>query len=198
MKFPQLPSLQPRERLLAVVGGMAVMVLLLDRAVLSPWLRQIRAVGRSITQMEERYVTNQQLMTRKDRVLVDLVRYQRYLRPPQADESQMAALLKEVEAIAADSHVTVGEVKPLATETTDAATRYALEIRFECTPEDWAGFIYHLETSPALFDVQRAGLSRKPDSQDQLEGTLRIATTVLQLVPARSPAPAGEPHAASP
>lgn len=189
IQLPKLPQLQPRERLLALGAGTVLMVWLLDWRVLTPWLSQVHTLKQSIAHMEDRLTNNQRLLIRKQQVLADLTRYRRYLQTPLTDDLQMAALLKDVETLASESHVTMAEVKPLAMEATETAKRYALEMRFECTPEEWIEFIYQLETSPNLFDVQRASLSRKPETPDRLEGTLRVSSAILQLQGAESHAP---------
>ena len=174
LKLPKLPTLQPRERLLAIGSGLVFLIVLLDRLVLSPWLGHARSVRREIRAMEEALLSHQRLLSRQARVEAALERYQPYLRPPIADDLQTAALLKELEQIAIASHVAVGEVKPLPIEKDAVAKRYPLEVRFNCTPEEWIEFVFRIETSPSLFEIQRAGLAVTEDSPNQLEGFLRV------------------------
>ena len=180
MKLPTLPDLQPRERLLAIGTGIAVLVVLLDRLVLNPWLHHARNVRQDIRQMEQTLLTHQRLLTRQDQVLAELARYQRYLHPAIADDLQTAALIKEVERVAQESHVTVGEIKPLPVETDELATRYPLDVRFGCAPEEWVEFVYRIETSPLLFEVVRAGLSLNKDAPGRLDGSLRVMSSTIR------------------
>ena len=107
----------------------------------------------------------------------------------------LAVLLKEVESVSAASRVTVSEVKPLPVQSTETATHYALDMKLECTPEEWVDFVYNLETSPSLFDVQRASIGRKPEAPDRFEGSLRVMTTVLQPAAVLATAPPKKPNA---
>ena len=187
LKLPPLPQLQPRERLLALGGGIMLLVVLLDRLVLSAWIHHARIVRQDIQQMEESYLSRERLLARKERILTELARHQRYLRPPIAEDLETAALLREIEEIASQSHIIVGEVKPLAVESTDTTAKYALELKFECTPEEWVELVYRIETAPSLFEVIKASLSTKEDKPDQLEGFLRVVSVVQRQL--ASPAP---------
>lgn len=178
IKLPKLPTLQPRERLLAVGCGVAVLVVLLDRLVLSPWSAHIAKVRQEIAQMEEALITHERLVARKERVFHELERHRRYIRQAIADDLQMAALLKEVEDMAAQSQLVLNEIKPLRTEADEVIKRYLLEVRFACTPQQWAEFVFRIETSPSLYEVVRANLSVQDDQPELLEGYLRVMTTV--------------------
>ena len=195
IKLPSLAQLKPRERLLAVGSGVVLLLVMLDRLVLSPWSRHGEIVHQEIARMEEALQNHQRLLARKDRVMGKLARYRRYLKPAVADDLHMAALLKEVEEIAAQTNVHVIEIKPLTVEAGEVVTRYALEVRFECKLDAWAEFVYHVEASPALFEVVRAGLSVGEEKPDRLEGYLRVASAAVHAKSARAHADAGSPHA---
>ncbi len=197
--MPQLlkiPELKPRERLLAIGAGLVVMVVLMDRLVLAPWVRHVQIVRREIRTMETALRSNQQLLARKDRVTSDLARYQRYLHPPIADDLQTAALLKEVEATASESHVSVGEITPLPVESDEAGTRYGFEVKFECTPEAWVEFLYRIEASPSLFEVARGGVSVK-EGAAALEGTVRLVSAAMSSGVGSTAGESGGSHAAA-
>ena len=192
--LPRFDQMQPRERLLAAVSAVVLVVVILDRLVLSPWTRHGRTVQQEIRRMEEALVNHDRLLTRRDHVTGELARYQRYFRPVVADDLQTAVLLKDVEDLAGQSHVTVGEIKPLGVETGAAAKHYNLEVRFQCTLDEWVEFVYRLETAPALYHVVRGGLSTNPNHEhtDRLEGYLRMTSATVGEAPAET----GGAHAA--
>ncbi len=183
MKFqlPDITKLQPRERILAVVGASVVVIVLMDRLVLSPWARHTRKVHQEIRSLEQDLQTQQRLLARRDRVLGDLESAKPYLRPPVEDDLQMASLLREMESLAGQSAVTLDEVKPLPAESEGVAKRYALDVRFVCTPEQWADFIYRIESSPSLYAIERASmaLSENDKKKESLEGYVRVTTTMV-------------------
>ena len=190
LKFPKLPTLQPRERLLALGSGVVLLIVILDRFVLAPWSRHAAVVRAEIRKMETSLAAHQHLLLRKDGVMADLRRHQRYLHDAIADDLQMATLLKEVEGLAEQSRVKISEIKPLATETVEFAKRYSLEVRFKCTLEDWAEFVYNIEQSPSLYGVARAGLSTKEDTPNVLDAYLRLTSaTIASDAQPEEPAP---------
>ena len=185
MKFarPKLPQLKPRERLLATGSGVVLLMVVLDRLVLNPWLRHAQTVHQETRRMEQSLIHYSRLLSRKDYVLAQRERYQRYLRSPLPDELQMAGLLKEVEGLAERSRVQLAEIKPLPPEGDETTRRYSLDVQFECTLDTWADFIIEIEASPSLFKILRATLAKQGDVPDRLKGTLRVANTTLRSKP---------------
>jgi hypothetical protein len=181
--LPKLPQLKPRERLLATGSGVILLMVVLDRLVLNPWLHHAQTVRREIHRMEQSLNHYGRLLSRKEYVLAQRERYQRYLRSPLPDELQMAALLKEVEGLAERSRIQLGEIKPLPPEGDDATRRYLLDVQFECTLEEWVDFLIEMEGSPSLFQVARATLAVQEEMPDRLKGSLRVMSTALRPKP---------------
>jgi Tfp pilus assembly protein PilO len=177
---PSLLQLKPRERLLALGTGLVVLALLLDRAVIHPWLRHARHVREEIGRLEDVLQRQHLLLARRERVLSELARYQRYLQPAVADDLQMAALLKEIEQLAGETRIAVTEIKPLDVETDETSKRYSLEVRFACTLDDWVAFVHRVESSPSLYTIVRAGLSKDEERPEGLEGYLRVMSTAVR------------------
>ena len=196
MKPFRLPSLQPRERLLAVGSGVVLLMVVLDRTVLTPWFKHGVGVRQEIQRMEAALRNHERLLMRKDRVLVELSRYERYLKPSVADDLQVAALLKEVEGLVAQSGLVLNEIKPLPAELTETITRYPLEVRFQCTLEQWVDFVYRLETAPSLYEIVQAGLSAKEETPDRLEGSIRMVSAVPAQANEAAHTETGEAHVA--
>jgi Tfp pilus assembly protein PilO len=189
--LPKLPQLKPRERLFAVAGAVALVIVVMDRLVLNPWLQHANTVRQETRRMEQSLNHYSRLLTRKGYVLAQRERYQRYLRTPLPDELHMAGLLKEMEALAEHSGVNLIEVKPLPPEGDAATRRFSLDVQFDCTLEEWADFLIEIESSPSLFQIVRANLSAQDETPDRLKGSLRVANAALRLKPA-------EPRSAGP
>ena len=180
MKRFTLPTLKPREQLLASLSGVVLLILLLDWLVLGPWMRRSQLVHDEIVHKTQALKTYQALLSRKETVFARLQPYKDYLRPAPADDLQMAALLEEVEELAHRSGVELAEVKPLAVERNEFTSRYPLDVRFQCTLEEWVDFLTAIETSPSLFLVERAGLVMREETADKLDATLRIASESIR------------------
>ena len=180
MKLPALPTLKPRERLFGTGTGVVLLVLLLDRLVLAPWWRHAQTIRQETRRMEASMQQYGRLLARKDRILAQVQTDAPYLRPPVADELQMAVLIKEIETLAAQSQVQLGEVKPLAIEVSGSIKRYSLDVQLECTLEQWVDFVTQLEASPSLYQIARATLSTQEQALDQLKGSLRVVSATLR------------------
>ena len=180
LRVPSLAELNARERLLAAGSAIVLLVVVMDRLVLSPWLRQGQAVRQEIQRMEKALQHHHQLLARKDRVVAQMDAYQKYLRPMLADELQMAALLKEIEELSRQAHITLLETKPLAVEADSLMKRYPLDVQFECTLEEWVDMVIQLESSPSLFQIVRSSLSVEEETPDRLKGSLRVVGTAMR------------------
>ena len=176
IKLPSLPTLRPRERLLAIGSGVILLAVLFDRLVFSSYLRHAQTVHRETQRLEQALKHYDRLLQRKAQVDAQIGAYQRYLRAPIADELQMAMLLKEVEGLAGETGVTLGEVKPLPAESDEFSKRYSLDIQFECTLEAWVDFVTRIETAPSLYQILRATLASQEEVPDKLAGTLRVTS----------------------
>ena len=68
-KLPTLPTLSRQERLLAVGVAIVVTLLLMDRVIISPWLRHLSVMRREIHELEHTLVNQRRLVDLKGRVL---------------------------------------------------------------------------------------------------------------------------------
>jgi Tfp pilus assembly protein PilO len=187
LRIPSLAELNARERLLAAGSAIVLLVVILDRLVLSPWLRQGQAVRQEIRRLEGALQHHRQLLAREARVVAQMEAYQKYLRPMLADELQVAALLKEVEEISRQADIALLETKPLAVEADPLMKRYPLDVQFECTLEAWVDFVIQLESSPSLFQIVRASLSVEEEMPDRLRGSMRVVGTAMRPKDAAPP-----------
>ena len=63
-----------------------------------------------------------------------------------------------------------------AVEKNDLSTRYALDVQFSCTLNEWITFLYRIEASPSLFEVGRAGITRGEGEGSNISGTLKLVS----------------------
>ena len=179
-RVPSFDQLKPRERLLAAGSGIVLLIVVMDRLVLTPWLRQGQAIRQDTRRMERTLQHYSQLLAREERVAAQLDAYRQYLRPTLVDELQTASLLKELEGLAGESHITLAEIKPLAVETNPLMKRYPLDVQFECTLEEWVDFVIRVESSPSLFQIVRATLATQSETPDHLKGSLRVVGAAMR------------------
>ena len=179
-RVPSFDQLKPRERLLAAGSGLVLLIVIMDRLVLSPWLRQGQMVAQETVRMGRALQHYSQLLARKDRVFAQLDAYRQYLRPTLVDELQTASLLKELEGLAGESHITLSEIKPLTVEQNPLMKRYPMDVQFECTIEEWVDFVIRVESSPSLFQIVRATMAVQSEHADRLKGSLRVVGAAMR------------------
>ncbi|MBI2495766.1 MAG: hypothetical protein HYW10_04290 [Candidatus Omnitrophica bacterium] len=178
--LPNLSTLSRRERLLAVGGGFLLAVVLLDRLVLGPWWRHTRHVRQEIHRLEEAIRGYQQLLSRKPLIQAEAETYREQMDVIQAGTLSVVSVLREVEALGAESGITLGEVKPLSETAGDQGQTFALEVRYQGSLQQWMHFLYLLQTSQALLAIERAVVARTEEGVDVLEGSLRLTSRALR------------------
>lgn len=180
--LPKLSTLSRRERLLAVGSALVLAVLGLDRAVLGPWWRHARTVRQEIQRLEAAIRSDRELIRRKPRILGQTEAYQEYLRLEEAGPD-MASLLREVETLGSRSGVALGKVKPLE--------GMAIEVACKGSFQEWVHFVYLLQTSRSLFEIERATVARMEEGSSQVEGSLRLMSKLNQGGEVSAEAPGG-------
>lgn len=166
---------------MAVGSGFVVMIVVLDRLVLGPWMAHQTNVREEVVRLEETLQRYSRLLTYRERVLSQLEPYRKYLRPLLDDELQMAAFIKEIEGLASRSRVNLDEVKPLAVEAGEFSKQYSIDVEFDCTLEEWVDFIVNIESSTSLYEIVRSSLAVQDDVPDRLKATLRVVSASVRL-----------------
>lgn len=178
LAIPTLSSLSRRERLLAMAGLLVMAVMALDRGVLGPWLRHTRTIHQEIQRLEAMIRSDRELIRRKPQILGQTEAYQEYLRLDQSAEPDMASLLREIETLGSRSGVSLGQVKPLEGTTEASSRSFAIEVEYKGSLQEWVHFVYLLQTSRSLFDLERATVARMEAGASQVQGSLRLTSRV--------------------
>ena len=182
MKLPSLPNfatMSHRERMLAAGSALVVVIVLLDRAVLSPWLGHSSKVHHEIRQLEEDVRNYQGLLARKDQILDEAESYRDFLRPL-SNSQDMAGLLREIEEMGRESGMTLGEMKLAEGAASDLYQEYTIDMQYQASLPQWVRFVYLLQTSKALFTIERSSLVRKTGEAGALQGSLRVSGRVIR------------------
>ena len=189
---PSLSSLSRRERLLAMAGALILSVMALDRGVLGPWLRHTRTIHQEIQRLEAMIRNDRELSRRKPKILEQAQAYQEYLSLTPSPEPDMASLLREIETLGSRSGVSLGRVKPLEETTEGLPQRFAIEVEYKGSLQEWVHFVYLLQTSRSLFEVERATVARMQEGSSQVQGSLRLTSQVNRGGQGAAEKPAGE------
>ncbi|MBI4313551.1 MAG: hypothetical protein HY594_01915 [Candidatus Omnitrophica bacterium] len=180
IELPKLSRMSKKEQLLAVATVLVVALLLLDRVVLSPWIRHLGKLREEIRRLEETHIGYQRLLGLGDRVRADAEILKPYLKPGAASDLQMAGMLKEIEGMARQSQISLEGIKPLPGDETDLIQSYAFEVQFQSFLPQWIRFLHLIETSPSLFEVERASLDIEDEKPGLMSGYLRLKGVVMR------------------
>ena len=91
----------------------------------------------------------------------------------------MASLLREIETLGKESGISLGEIKPLATQGDDGSVQeYVFEIHSTCTLKQWIHFVYLLQSSNSLFQVDRATVAATEGNPGVLDSALRLTRRI--------------------
>lgn len=182
MKAPafKLPHLSTTERYLAIGAAMACSCVLLYYVGFGPWWRHMQHVRHEIAGLERQIDSHRRLLSRKEIVSAQIAAYEGRLRLAGPKETEVAALLREVESLGGQSGVTLGEVKPLVTEDSGPYQARAFEVQCEGTLPEIVRFIYGLQTSASLFAVDQAAVDVKEADSARLKATMRLTSLAIE------------------
>ncbi|MBI4340943.1 MAG: hypothetical protein HY598_01530 [Candidatus Omnitrophica bacterium] len=192
MKKPALalPKLAARERMFAAIGVLMVALVVLDRLLVAPWWRHTQQVAQDIRELRHELATHERLLSRQTDVGAKIDAYRDYLRIARSPEVEMGELIRELELLAAQSGVTLGTVSPLPTTQNAPYQEHAVDVQYQGTLEQAVRFLYLIESSKKLFEVQRATMSLEKRGQERLQGSLRLTSVAILAV--------GQPAGVSP
>lgn len=183
MKLPDFSKLSRKEKMLGLACSIIVGFMVMDRLVVVPWWQHVINLNKEVAGLEHTLNAQEKLLSRRSSIMGELDRYRLYLHPGKETDLQTAQLLKEIEELAKQSQVSLEEVKPQPSTDTEFYQSYAFEVHAVCPLSQWVRFIYLIETSNALFRIERARISVKEGKPDLLDGFLRLNAVAMRPMP---------------
>jgi hypothetical protein len=92
----------------------------------------------------------------------------------------MASLLREVETLGSRSGVALGQVKPLEGTAEGATGTFAIDVTCKGSLPEWVHFVYLLQGSRSLFEIERATVERMEEGSNQMKGSMRLTSKTYQ------------------
>ncbi len=169
-----------REKMLAAFCVLAVSVVMIDRFAVNAWIGRMADLRSRIEGTEKMLVNQQRLMQRKDLIEGEISVFRRYLNPGAAAGTQMAAFLKELEGIARQNEIDSLEIKPQEGESNDLYRVYVFDVQAQSDYSRWIRFLHAVESSPALFEIQRARIAVKETEEGILEVYVRLTAVAFR------------------
>lgn len=169
-------KLSRRDRNLLVFMSVFVAVALFYQFIFQPAMER----GRGLTQRREAKEVElkkaQRAVRGRARLERDLMEVKvrlNYAKDRLPEAKDVPALLKQIEKIAKDSKVDV--LKSLRFDTTEEAEFYRtipIQLSMECNSKALARFLYQIETSSRLLDIEKLRISSDPKANLRVDMTL--------------------------
>ena len=182
LTIPKFSEWTRSQRLLAFGGMLLWSVVMLDRFVLKPWGDHAAHVRKEIARLEEDMRRDRRLLDRKAEIFGDMQAYRGELAGAGAAATDMASLIREIEGLGRESGLQLGGVKPL--EGTPEQTAYTVDVEYQGTLQQWVHFIFLLEQSKSLLQIERATVGRQAEGSGLMGGSVRVSSQVNRESPA--------------
>jgi Tfp pilus assembly protein PilO len=185
LKLPDFKKISKRERIAVAVGVCILFAVLSDRLVVAPWMNHRNKMIKEIKMLEQTAAGRKLLLSRMASITVDEERYKKYIHMGQSSEVELAAFLKEIENLAAQSQLSLQEVRPISTEGGEWYQEYGLEVHCLASLAEWTKFVYLIESSTSMLTIERANVGLEKEGSRTLKGSMRIKRLVLLDQPAK-------------
>jgi hypothetical protein len=172
-------NLGGREKLVMIVGGIAVALLLFYRFGLSPALERLRMLDRLVA-MKERDL--HEMKTLRETYLAQ-TRLMEEVNQSLAQRGQDFAIFSLLEDLANKTGIksNIMYMKPALTTPGELFRESSVEMRLESIAlQQLTRYLYDIERAPQLLRVRRMHIKPRPANPDQLDVTFQVSTFYLQ------------------
>ncbi len=180
-KLPAIyQKLSKRERLI-LYGTAAILVgLFVDRLIVQSVVERLGGLSRQIQDEEIAIKRSLSVLVRKPKILEESKAFMAFSVEAQDPEAEMTGLLREIEAIADRSSVSLLYVKPgSAPEKTAGTRKYLATLECESQMEQVAVFFHAIESSTKLLKIEKFDIQPKSRESSIARCSATISKTVL-------------------
>ena len=174
-------TLKAREKILLYVTIGVISLFVMERVFFYQFRKKLKNLYQQIKVSEANLRTGLEVQKRKETILAEYQKYQTYLTTPNvSDGDRVASFLKEVERIAQESGVSIINLNPKnePLQLVDYK-QYTVDLRIEGDVEAVVDFLYQIQKSPLLIQLENLSISAKGEDA----ALLRVETTVNLSVP---------------
>lgn len=173
-----IKKLSRKERMGLFIAAAVILVVFLDRLVISPITGAFSRLDR-----ESKIATRQlsallRSMKQKDTVSDEYKKYIQYIKKAPSDEEDIAKMLGEIEGLARMSFLSVSDMKPQQSRTMGSYRQYSVEVEAEGSEEAVVKFLHNLNNSLQLLRAEKVRISLK----EKNSADIRISILVTKLV----------------
>jgi len=169
-------KLQKKEKILVIVASVFILMLLMDLAVVGPVLAQLKILDAEIAAKIDAIQKNSRVLSFKESILNEYGQYQNYLDSGEKSQEEIiAALLREVESIAASLSIIITNIQPGDVEGNPVMQEYLTTLECNGKLKNVLEFMQALEESDFLFRITQYTLEPKSKNSDVVTAALQMS-----------------------
>lgn len=178
-----LSRLSKRERYIAYVAAVALILVFFNKIVLGPVIGKSNELNREIVIQEKKLEKSLGILVHDDAINTNYEKYTQNLKQTRSDEEEIAELLSEIEKIAKKTAVFLADIKPLPVSKIGFYKEYVVEAEVESEINHLVDFIYQLEKSPRLLRVGKFHLTpKKGETKKEEAFLLKVQMSISEIL----------------
>ncbi len=173
-------KLSSREKTILIGTLTVVALVLVDRLVLSPVLRQMKSLDSRIRQQQSLVKKSAHVLARKEQILSESQQLASYALSSGKPDQEMTSFLQELQESASKASVTLVFVKPAGGgEEGGPPQKYLANLECEGNLTDLGKFFYAIESSADLQKVEKYQIQSKGKGSGQARCTLTVSRAAI-------------------
>jgi Tfp pilus assembly protein PilO len=115
------------------------------------------------------------ILSQKDKILSESAKYATYLSRMKSEDEETTTLLKEIEALANKTAISLIDMKPTALKSAGTYKKFLVNLNCEAQMEQLVDFMYNIENSNKLLVIERYQISPKSKESSIARCSMSIA-----------------------
>lgn len=185
-----IAGLNDNQKKLLVIAMVIVVAALLDRLFIGPTMSHLSAIEEDIAKEEVTIKQDIRFLGYKDRIVQESNEIAPYLTTNMStDEEMIAAFLKKIENLAAQTKVNLIKINPAAGEQDAEYWKYQADLECSGNLGDVISFMHAVNSDTDLMKVDKFNFSGKKSDTDEIKATMTIEKIVVTTKPMPPKAP---------
>jgi Tfp pilus assembly protein PilO len=179
-----IAGLNENQKKLLVIAMVIVVAALLDRLFIAPTMSRLSSIEDDITKEEATIKQDIRFLGYKDKILKESDEIDPYLtKNMSTDEEMVAAFLRKIESLAAETKVTLIKVNPSPGEQDAQYWKYQADLECSGNLADVISFMHAINSDMDLMKVDKYNFSGKKSDTDEIKATMTIEKIVVTSKP---------------
>ncbi len=172
-------KLSKRERTMFFGAAGALGLFFINTFVVTPAIEKMLSIEREIRSEEIAIQKSMHILLRKEQITAEGKQFEYFSVVGKTQEEEMTSLLKDIEAIADKSSVSLLYVRPGTIKEEAGVKKYYASLECEADMQDVANFFHSIENSTKLLQVDKYEIQPKSKESTVTRATVTISKTVL-------------------